>query len=158
MFTVYLAGYIHGKKIKKCIEWREKIKNYYKRFNHESHEICWLDPLNGKEIGEITPDGLKSNIPGSAFLPRDFMSVSNADLVVASLETFGQTRPPIGTISEIAWCYVLKKPLIVITDEIQYKEHPFIKYNAALIVPTVEDLLEKNYIGYFYKGVNNAIH
>ena len=157
MFKVYLAGYISGKKIKECIEWRKKVRQYYDHWKgKESYPITWLDPLNGKHFGTITEDGLKSDIPNSALVHRDYKSVKIADLIVANLNTFGDTRPLTGTIYELAWAWIEHKSVIIITDELIYKEHPFIKATASIIVPTVEEMLEKKYINYFFKGTVSA--
>lgn len=149
----YLAGMINGDKIKPCIEWRERIALYYLK---KAWDIIWLDPLNGQAIATITPDGLKSSIPPKALVSRDIKCIKDSDLIIANLDTFGETRTPTGTLSEIAIAYMLNKPTIVITKDIQYKEHPFIKEFASIIVESVDELLSKNYIQYYYRGTVTA--
>jgi len=127
-------------------------------YRKEKYPITWLDPLNGQEIGTITSKGLKSNIPGKAFVHRDFNCVKMADLLIANLDTFGDTRPLTGSIYELAWGWYFKTPTIIITTEQNYKEHPFIVDTASIIVPSVDELLEKKYINYFYKGMHGAIY
>ena len=77
-FKVYLAGFISGNKIDKCIEWRKQIVMHYLM---KAWGIVWFDPINGKAIGTITPEGFKSNIPGSAFVDRDIKCVEDCDLL-----------------------------------------------------------------------------
>jgi nucleoside 2-deoxyribosyltransferase len=108
--------------------------------------------MNGHAISTLTPDGLKSVIPGNALVVRDLKCVEHSDLVIANLNTWGEKRAPTGTICEVAIAGYTNKPLIVITDDYNYREHPFIVEFASIIVPTVEELLEKKFIDYFYKG------
>jgi len=152
---VYLAGYISGKMLKECTEWRIKIREHYAKMDWN---ICWLDPLNGKEFATITADGMKSAVPGSALTDRDWMSVSNADLIVANMDTFGEVRPPIGTLCELAWAWTMRKPIIMITKETWYKEHPFMQEFVSWYVPDVETLIKEKLINYFYKGLNTAVY
>ena len=150
---IYLAGFISGTHIKECAEWRIKIREYYTR---KAWPIVFLDPLNGKEFAEITEDGLKSDVPAEAIFDRDLMSVKQADLIIANMETFGETRPPYGTHCEIAWAGLMNKPIVMITKDPNYTEHPFTKRMVSWIVPDVETLLESKVINYFFKGINNA--
>ena len=154
---IYLAGYISGNKIKECTDWRKKIREHYDYWKGGSkYPICWLDPLNGKNFGEIDKTGLKSDIPGKAFVYRDFKCVAEADLIIVNTDTFGESRPLTGTVFELAWAWYLKKPVILISTEDNYRFHPFVVDTATLIVPSVEELLEKKYVNYFYKGTVSA--
>ena len=156
MFTVYLAGYINEKKIEECFAWRKQVRDYYDNWKgKEKYPITWLDPMNG-EFGTITAGGLKCVLPGKALVHRDYNSVKSADLIIANLDTFGETRPLTGTIYELAWAWSMEKPVIVITDEDNYKFHPFIVDTASIIVPTVEKMLESKIVNYFFKGKVSA--
>lgn len=137
----------------KCAGWRIKIREHYAR---KDWPIFWLDPLNGKEFAEITEDGLKSSVPAEAIFDRDLMSVQNADVLIVNLDTFGEKRAPFGTHCELAWAGLQHKPIILITKDKDYIEHPFIKRMVSWIVPDVETLLKKKIINYFFKGINNA--
>jgi len=139
--------------IRECAKWRIDIRDHYMR---QSWDITWLDPLNGKEFAEITPDGLKSNVPPEAIFDRDLLSVEEADLVVVNLNTFGATRPPLGTICEMAWAGMLRTPIVLISNDPNYIEHPFVKRMASWIVPDVATLLKDKVINYFYAGLHNA--
>jgi hypothetical protein len=152
---IYLAGMIIGTKLKECTDWRIKVRNHY---NAMGWPICFLDPLNGKELNTITPDGLKSCVPPKALVSRDYMSVKEADVIVANLNSFGDSRPGIGTLSEIAWAWTMKKPVILITGDFKYAEHPFIKEFCSWIVPDVETLLKEKILNYYFKGLNTAVY
>ena len=52
--------------------------------------------------------------------------------------------------------YQMNKPIIIISRDIYYVEHPFIKIFASVIVRSVEELLEKKYINEFYKAIVTA--
>lgn len=154
---IYLAGYISGKKIEKCMEWRKEVRKHYDNWKgKERYPIIWLDPLNGEQFGKITSDGLKCDIPGKALVHRDYKCVSIADLLIVNMDTFGETRPLTGTIYELAWAWKNETPVIVITQDQNYKEHPFIKDTASIIVPSVKDMLDKKIINYFWKGLHSA--
>ena len=153
MFTCYLAGFMSGDKLKETTEWRYKIRSYFKS---KDWPIVWSDPYNGKDIGSITKDGLKSSVPPHAIVHRDYMCVEKANLIVANLDTFGSTRPLTGTICELAWAWKLHKPIIIISNDPNYKEHPFINYFSSWILPDVETLLKEKVIEYFYQGTVSA--
>jgi hypothetical protein len=154
----YLAGYICGAKLKECIEWRVKIRDHYNNYKGERYPIEWLDPLNSGELDHIDDKGLKSNIPRNAIVQKDLLSIEHADIVIANLDTFGEVRPPIGTICEIALAWYLRKPIILITNQEHYIEHSFLSYFASMIVKDVDELLSTKYVNLFYKAINSAIY
>lgn len=149
----YLAGYISGKHIRKCADWRIKIRSHY---NRKCWDIVWLDPLNGKEFAEITEDGLKSNVTAESIFDRDLMSVKKSELVIVNMDTFGEKRAPFGTHCELAWAGYERKPIIMITQDKDYIEHPFVKRMVSWVVPDVDFLIKNKIINYFYKGINSA--
>jgi hypothetical protein len=149
---IYLAGYIQGTVLQQCLSWRQYLRDYYK----EHEDWIFLDPLNGKNLATITPDGLKSDIPRQAIIHRDYRSVVDSDVIVVNMNTFGEIRPLTGTICELAWAWEHHKPIIMVSDETKYTAHPFIVYMASIIVPTVEEIVRKDYLGYFYKGWNKC--
>lgn len=156
---IYLAGNISGNKIDECMGWRKKVREHYENWKgREKYPIIWLDPLNGGEIGTIDKEGLTSNLPPEAIVAKDYLSVRKADLIIANLDTFGEERPPIGTICECVWASEMRKPLILVTDNEWYKFHPFMKKFASWVVPSVEDLLDGKIINQFYKAMHNAIY
>ncbi len=150
---IYLAGQISGSEIEKCAAWRIKIREHYRRADWP---ILFLDPLNGKEFDTITEDGLKSNIPSEAIFDGDKMSVKEADIVIVNLEEFDDTRAPFGSHCELAWAGLLGKPIVLITQDKNYIEHPFIKKMVSWIVPDVQTLLDKKIINFFFKRLANA--
>ena len=157
---VYLGGYIYrgkdGETLKKCFAWRKQIIDFYADYKGARYPIDFLCPLNSNEADSIDEKGLHSNLSHNMIVAKDRLAVENADIIITNLNTFGETRPPIGTISELVWASEFRKPVIVITDEDQYAEHPFIKTFASVIVPNVEKMLEEKTLNIFYKSINSA--
>lgn len=157
MLHVYLAGLIEGKCIKKCTTWRKRIRDYYDNWKGgKRYPIVWLDPLNGENFAEISPDGLKGSLPPHAIVHKDYMCVDKADLIIANMDTFGSKRGLCGTICELAWAWDKHKPIIMITNEDRYKYHPFLEYFSSWIVPSVDELLEKKIVNEFFKAWHSA--
>lgn len=158
--TIYLAGYISGEVLEQCLSWRKKIREFYDDWKGQGipYPINWLDPVNGENYAEISKDGLTSNMPSNAIVHKDYLSVVKSDLIIANLSTFGCLRPAIGTISEITIAWTEHKPVVLITDEEMYKNHPFLKYFSSWIVDTVDELLSKKIINEFYKSWHTAIY
>ena len=140
------------------MEWRKKVRDYYENYKGARYPIEWLDPLNSGELDFIDEKGLKSNLPRNAIVQKDLLSIEKADMIVANLDTFGEARPPIGTICEIAIAWYMRKPIILITNEENYKEHSFLSYFASIIAKDVDELLSQKYINIFFKSMNSAIY
>jgi len=158
MFTVYLCGFMSGRKLTECTEWRKQIREYF-NLNPKWHgQICFYDPFNGQERQTIDKEGLCSSIPGPALVARDYAGIKASDLIVANLNTFGETRPLTGSIYELAWAWLEHKPVIIITQDKNYIQHPFIQSTASMIVPDVKTLLKSKYIQYFYQGRHSATY
>jgi len=175
MYTIYLAGYISGKKIKECMAWRKEIREKYDHWKEKSnvditevgfkdnkswerYPICWLDPLNGQQFESIDKEGLHSSVPGTALVNRDYWCVKKSDLLIVNLDTFGCTRPLTGTIYELAWAWEFKIPVIAIKGEDHYNDHPFLKDTVKIWVNSIEELIDKKWINYFYKSSVSAIY
>jgi hypothetical protein len=85
----YLAGRIAGECIKKCLEWRHKIINYYANYQGKGvYPISFLDALNSKEADSIDKKGLTSSIPPNLIYDKDILSVEKADVVVAMMDDY----------------------------------------------------------------------
>jgi hypothetical protein len=158
---IYLAGYISGEVIDQCFSWRKRLREHYNNWPDKNgkpkrYPICWLDPLNGEDFAEISPDGLKGVLPANAIVHKDYRSVEICDLIVVNMDTFGQKRPLIGTICELAWAWDKHKPIIMVTDDYNYREHPFFKSFVSWFIPTVDELIEKKLINEFYKAWHSA--
>jgi hypothetical protein len=155
---IYLCGYIGGPAvIDKCIAWRREIVDYYTNYKENKYPIIWMDPLDGKNLNFLDKYGLRSNIPSHAIIHRDYQCVVRADLLIANMDTFGEERPLIGSVCEIAWAWDKRIPVIMITENPMYIEHPFTEYMASHIVKSVQDLIDKKIINYYHKGWSSHI-
>ena len=56
--------------------------------------------------------------------------------------TYTDKGATIGTIIEIGWAIGLRKPLIVVSDDEQYMDHPLIKHNASWRLDNLSDAVE----------------
>jgi len=153
---VYLAGYINSSVMEQCVGWRKKIRQHYESWPGGKYPVDFLDPINGEDFTCIKNEGLYGVMPPHAIVHKDYTAIEKSDLIVANMNTFGQTRSPAGTICELAWAWQMHKAIVLITDENSYINHPFINYFASWIVSSVEDLLEKKIINQFYKAWNPA--
>jgi nucleoside 2-deoxyribosyltransferase len=145
MFTVYLAGYISGNKIKECIAWREKILKQYRL----TRDIKFINPLSGHNMMDISKDGLTSDIPNKGIIYKDYKSVIESDLIIVNLDTFGEDRPLIGTVSELAWAWERKIPVIAFGGKEYYSKHPFLQEFITIYSNKLQHILDEEYIDYF---------
>ena len=104
----YLAGYMSGEELEKCMNWRKQLRKKYEEYEYDEDEeeyvsfpFGFLDPFNGKEFESIDKKGLTSNIPANAIFDGDYLSVKTAHGIVANLDDFFldfletfDTRPP----------------------------------------------------------------
>jgi len=157
MFKIYLCGYINNNKLAECQKWRKQIREHYDNWKGKGkYPISWLDPMNGKNLESITSEGNVSDIPARAFMLRDYQGVKEADILIVNLDVFGEKRPLIGTVYELAWAYQDHKPVIAIGTDKTYTEHPFIKETIVSLFPTVEDLIKSKLVNYYFKGAVSA--
>jgi len=154
MMRVYLAGYIQGDVLDKCTKWRKDLREHYDK--QRETQIEWLDPLSSEDFAEISPDGLKGSMPAHTIVHKDYTCVEKCDLIVANMDIFGQDRPLIGTLSELAWGWQMHKAIVMITNEPNYKFHPFLEYFTSWIVKDVKTLIDKDIIKGFYEAWHTA--
>lgn len=156
MFRVYLAGYISDKTALECAAWRFQIKNFFHLKPKWHGAISFIDPMNGEAVATLGAEGLTSSFPPHAIVLRDYNSIKECNLIIANMNTFGESRPPIGTICELAWGFEMRKPIIMITDDYRYQNHPFTSYFASAICKDVDELLKGDLIQQFFKGTVNG--
>lgn len=152
---VYLAGYINGNKIEECLAWRHQIVQAYRS---QSYPIVFLDPLNGKDLESITKDGLKSNLSPGMIFSGDYMSVNACDVLVANMDKFGEQRDSVGTTCEVTMAYMLRKSVVMITKDPQYRDHPFFVKMVDRFVESVDELLDEKILNTYYKRINDALY
>ena len=89
---------------------------------------------------------------------KDYLAVKEADIIVANMDNFGAPRNLTGTLCELAWAWEMRKPIIMISTETKYTEHPFLQVFSSVIVSDVETLLKEKWINAFFKAMNSAIY
>ena len=66
-------------------------------------------------------------------ITKNFMDVKRCDGILAMLpKKINERRPSYGTTFEIAWGYMLQKPLWIITDDDFVRNHPLMKYSSMM--------------------------
>jgi nucleoside 2-deoxyribosyltransferase len=120
---LYLAGYI-STKAPLTIEWRIEAEHKLR----DKFEV--LSPLRHKmDLSTSTDGGMTvATRTSKDIIFRDYSDIMTSDIVLFHLENFGESRPLIGTLMELAWCWQLKKPTVGICykDNAIYYNHPFI--------------------------------
>jgi len=110
---VYLVGPITGTSWVETTNWREYARD---RFNPG---IVGLSPLRGKDYLQhetSLADSYKQHVLSTTrgIMVRDEFDCRNADVILANF--LGATRVSIGSVMEIAWAYMSKKPIITVME------------------------------------------
>jgi len=70
-----------------------------------------------------------SNRLGNLLVARDLKDVEDCDILLVNLMNTKGERPAVGTLSELAWAFMLRKPVICVVDDTttdtNYYSHPF---------------------------------
>ena len=120
MRKIYLAGLINTK-TPRTIEWRENATGVL------SSVFQVLDPLRGES--NLENNGMTSDINSRGIITRDYQDIKDSDVVMVNLTTYGSTRPLLGTMFELAWCWHWHKPVIAFVEDEKDRwmlEHPFV--------------------------------
>lgn len=128
--TVYLAGLISTEFLA-SLEWRKLVTPVLRE---QGFDV--LDPLRGKEdLSYASMDGglNHKDLTPSDIVLRDYNDVKNSDIILMNLNTFGSTRPLLGTIAELAWAWYLRIPVVAVasSDDKLMRNHPFVKEFVA---------------------------
>jgi len=92
-----------------------------------------FDPMRGKDVRDLDAKGYTSKIPASLFTERDRGDISRADVMVVVFRK-GLPRQSIGTWWECGWANALEIPIILLTDDRDVFNHPFMqKWTAERI-------------------------
>lgn len=166
LIYIYVAGYMCKNKLKETTQWRLDIRNYFKYYEKDcfnewlSYPCSVLDPYNGKEFESISSDGVTSHIPPTAIRKADKMSVNKADIIIANMRTFGETRQMIGTHHEMCWALEDDKPVIIICDKEDldlYRSHPF-TCDCDYYLTDHKQLFSEKIIETYYRRIAGSIY
>lgn len=139
--SVYLCGPIAGKTYDEAtFGWREHVAQRL-----DTYGILSISPMRGKEqlaqsVGHHEPLGayydptIIMSTPHS-IVKRDFFDVSRCGLVFANL--LDVERISIGSMFELAWCYLYHKPAVIVMEDGDLHDHPFVR-QSGFVVPDLD--------------------
>jgi nucleoside 2-deoxyribosyltransferase len=139
---VYLAGGITGLTLEEASAWRERIANKFPK------DIIVISPLRGKSylktiVGEGTVKDHYDNkllSTSRGITTRDRNDVTRCDAILVNL--LGATKPSIGTIMEIAWADMLRKPIVVVMEPENVHQHAMIKESVGFITDNLDEAVD----------------
>ena len=131
---VYAAGPVTGQSWEQATGWREQLSLALPGFTV-------LSPLRGKSYiaGEkcISPEYDQGLSRAAGIVMQSRYDVTHADILIANL--LDTERVSIGTVMEIAWADMMRKPIILIMKAGCAHDHPMIRHVAGLVVATVDE-------------------
>lgn len=145
-FIVYLSGTM-AEDNPEHREWRSRATEL---LNAEG--IFTRNPYRGRDSSKIikvdnyhytlSTAPIRNRL-GNVLVARDLKDVEDSDILLCNLRGTKGERPSIGTLSELAWAYLLRKPVVCVvheddTDKNYYK-HPFMHTFVDQWVATVEE-------------------
>jgi len=147
-FVVYLSGAM----IEDHPDHRTWRKNAIKKLSKLG--IATRSPYRGRDKSKIikvdkyhytVSTAPISNRLGNLLVARDLKDVEDCDIVLVNLTGTKDERPAIGTISELAWAYSLRKPVICVVDgdttQPDYFKHPFMHQFVSQWVSDVDEAI-----------------
>ena len=147
MKQIYLAGPITGLSWGECTDWRTEFQ---KRMVGARETIKVLSPLRAKDylsaekiIGD-SYEQTKIEHPLVSVLSsqkgittRDRYDVMTCDVIVANL--LGAERVSIGTVMEIAWADMLRKPIVLVMEKTgNLHDHAMVRESSGFRVETLD--------------------
>lgn len=138
MREIYLAGPITGLSYGESTDWRSQVASQL-----PSH-IRPLSPMRGKQYlkGEATIlDSYSQHIMSTSkgITTRDRFDVARADAVFANF--LGAKKVSIGTVIEIAWADMLRKPIIVVMEKDNVHQHSMLNECAGFITESLDEAI-----------------
>jgi nucleoside 2-deoxyribosyltransferase len=133
MKSIYLAGPISGLTFEEAVGWRNEIAPIVRELGYDV-----FDPLKGKEflkgVGEISPAtsqhlSVLSQHPNIVAI--DLFRVRQSDILLINFH--GCRRVSIGTCVEVTVAHEMGKLVILIMDESNVHNHPFITQNSIVV-------------------------
>ena len=147
---VYLAGLIstdHPESIK----WREDACYLLGR---DVPGAAARSPVRGKDLHTSKDGGITvAHTEGTSkdIITRDYNDIKLSTVMLVNLNTWGSTRPLVGTLMELAWAWQMQMPVVAFcpADNTLMRTHPFIKECVSHYCETMEEAIE--FIGRYYK-------
>lgn len=139
--TVYLAGPITGLSYRGCTDWRKVVAAQF------APDIKCADPLRGSHEFLKAEQSIADHYPTTlyhseaALFKRDLIDVRTCDLVFLNL--LGATDKSTGSTSELAWAFILEKPVVLVMEPSgNPHEHAFVRQMCPFRVDNLGDAME----------------
>lgn len=132
---VYLSGPMTGLNFEEANRWRLTAAELLRP------DIAPVSPMRGKEYlqGKVLefdyPDKILSNT--RAIISRDYHDTTTADALLVNLK--GADRISIGTVSEIAWAYAHRVPVVLVIEDGNPHVHPMVSEAAGWSTDDLEE-------------------
>ena len=134
---IYLCGSIGTVNIDEHLSWRQQAARELKSLVPTTGFRIY-DPLRYQDPKSFTHGGLHDEkVPDSFFVAADVMDVKRADVMLVVF--WKQERQSVGTFMEMGMAAILGKPIILVTDDSQVADHPFVHRFASVVCKTVEE-------------------
>jgi nucleoside 2-deoxyribosyltransferase len=138
MHRIYLAGGISGLTYDEATDWRKYVKEELISYDIES-----FSPMRAKEYLVDEPrikDSYEDKVLSCdrGITVRDRFDLQRSDLVFVNL-LGAKKKVSIGTVMEIAWADILRKPIVLcIEDEGNLHDHGMIRDVIGFRVPDLK--------------------
>jgi len=142
MRSIYLAGPITGLKYGECVSWREYVKEKL-----TPKGIQCFSPMRGKDylnLGEESIQAFYELADQPLSLPRgittrDRFDVMNCDAIIVNF--LGADKVSIGTVMEIAWADMLRKPVVLVMEKNNIHRHPMLQEAVGFVVEDLDSAI-----------------
>lgn len=138
-FLLYLAGPITGVSYGASTDWRKYVAEKLPKY------IQGVSPMRGKKYlnKEKSVKDCYENRPLSSrkgITTRDRFDVMRCDMLFVNLE--GAEKVSIGTVMEIAWADMLRKPIVIVMSKNNVHYHSMVRESAGFIVSSLDKAIQ----------------
>lgn len=137
---IYLAGPIKDCDKGQANDWRTRIQSAL------PNGVVGISPLRCEPLIGKTYKATYTDVrfgTASAITAKNRFDTLNCDMVLAYLpKELTNIRPSVGTTLELGWAMAIEKPIILVTDDPAYSEHPLIQRKVDWIVDDFDTALE----------------
>lgn len=140
MSKVYLAGPISGQSYMAATDWRDTALAVLYQMG-----ITGVSPMRDKEYLSVE-NAVRDHYPEralctpKAITTRDRHDVTTCDVVLANLDD--AEKVSIGTMIELGWADMLRKPIVVVMSPGNPHWHGMVREIAGWVVPSMADAYE----------------
>jgi nucleoside 2-deoxyribosyltransferase len=139
---VYLAGPILHATQGEANDWRYQAHDYFRNVvgRHVVGEIVGISPLRREPLHGPTYN-LETKQGGghNAIAAKNYFDVQSADLVLAYLPEGTFSR---GTYLEIGWAKSLAKPVVLVSEDEETRNHPVVRWCAGWVYDNLPDAFD----------------